>query len=202
MVDRLTAFALDPAAPRRYRNPPPGGQDRPSGNGAELSPRERDVLRLLAGGESNGQIAAALGLSINTVERHVSNLYRKIDARGRADATAWAVRRGLAYDRGASLTDFRHRSMTGLREDENAAEADDDGMTASHRLLPAPTDYLRDRGPGSIDAPPRRPNRRPQPTHGGHPLVPALGVLRHVGRSLRHGVRDSRRRPPDSPAGS
>jgi DNA-binding CsgD family transcriptional regulator len=53
------------------------------------------VLRLLAAGESNAQIARQLGLSIHTVERHVANLYRKIGARGRADATAYAVRRGL-----------------------------------------------------------------------------------------------------------
>jgi DNA-binding CsgD family transcriptional regulator len=51
---------------------------------------------VLAGGDSNGQIAAQLGLSINTVERHVVNLYRKIDARGRAEATAWAIRHGVA----------------------------------------------------------------------------------------------------------
>jgi DNA-binding NarL/FixJ family response regulator len=54
------------------------------------------VLRLIAGGETNAEIAHRLGLSVNTVERHVSNLYRKIDARGRADATAFAVRRGIA----------------------------------------------------------------------------------------------------------
>ena len=86
VVDRLTAFALDPGAPGPAT----------SGRATELSAREREVLRLLASGETNGQIAALLGISINTVERHVSNTYRKIDARGRADATAWAVRRGLA----------------------------------------------------------------------------------------------------------
>jgi pimeloyl-ACP methyl ester carboxylesterase/DNA-binding CsgD family transcriptional regulator len=86
VVDRLTAFALDPGAPAPAT----------AGHATELSAREREVLRLLASGESNRQIAALLGISINTVERHVSNLYRKIDARGRADATAWAVRRGLA----------------------------------------------------------------------------------------------------------
>ena len=59
-------------------------------------PRELAVLRLLAAGETNGQIAATLGISINTVERHVSNLYRKIDVRGRAEATAWAIRHDLA----------------------------------------------------------------------------------------------------------
>src|SRR5215471_13112214 len=61
-----------------------------------LSRRELEVLRLLAGGESNAQIARRLGLSTHTVERHVANLYRKIGARGRADATAYALRSGLA----------------------------------------------------------------------------------------------------------
>src|SRR5437773_3845426 len=60
--------------------PPPGG----------LSRREREVLRLLAAGESNRQIARRLGLSPHTVERHVANRYRKVGARGRADATAYA----------------------------------------------------------------------------------------------------------------
>lgn len=72
----------------------PAGVSRPSGAG--LTARELEVLRLVAAGASNGEIAATLGLSINTVERHLSNIYRKIDARGRADATAYAIRRGLA----------------------------------------------------------------------------------------------------------
>jgi DNA-binding CsgD family transcriptional regulator/pimeloyl-ACP methyl ester carboxylesterase len=93
VVDRLVAFVKDPAAPptavevRRAR---------PVQGSGDLSPREVEVLRLLAGGESNSQIAARLGISINTVERHVGNVYRKIDARGRADATAWAIRNGVA----------------------------------------------------------------------------------------------------------
>lgn len=89
VVDRLIEFTVDPAAPARATRVASAG---PAG----LSKRERDVLRLIAAGESNGQIAAALGLSINTVERHVSNTYRKIDARGRAEATAWAIRHGVA----------------------------------------------------------------------------------------------------------
>ncbi len=67
-----------------------------TGSAAALSPRERQVLRLVAAGESNGEIAGRLGITVNTVERHVANLYRKIDARGRADATAFAIRNGLA----------------------------------------------------------------------------------------------------------
>jgi len=66
------------------------------GPGAELTAREVEVLRLVAAGESNAEIAARLGVTINTVERHVVNVYRKIDARGRADATAFAIRNGLA----------------------------------------------------------------------------------------------------------
>lgn len=62
----------------------------------DLSPRELEVLRLVAAGDSNGEIASRLGITINTVERHVVNVYRKIDARGRADATAFAIRNGLA----------------------------------------------------------------------------------------------------------
>jgi pimeloyl-ACP methyl ester carboxylesterase/DNA-binding CsgD family transcriptional regulator len=61
-----------------------------------LTAREVEVLRHLAAGETNAEIAADLSLSVNTVERHVSNIYRKIDARGRADATAYAIRRGIA----------------------------------------------------------------------------------------------------------
>jgi DNA-binding CsgD family transcriptional regulator len=94
VVDRIIAFVRDPLA-----EPPAAAELAPiapkRGSGT-LSPREIEVLRLLASGESNGQIAARLGLSINTVERHVVNLYRKIDARGRAEATAWAIRNGVA----------------------------------------------------------------------------------------------------------
>jgi len=71
----------------------PGGPAAPYNS---LSRRELDVLRLLAAGDSNSQIARRLGLSTNTIERHVVNLYRKIDARGRVDAAAHALRNGLA----------------------------------------------------------------------------------------------------------
>jgi pimeloyl-ACP methyl ester carboxylesterase/DNA-binding CsgD family transcriptional regulator len=71
-----------------------GGRAGLASNG--LSPRELEVLQLVAAGESNSQIARRLGLSTHTVERHVANLYRKIGARGRADATAYALRNGLA----------------------------------------------------------------------------------------------------------
>jgi len=61
-----------------------------------VTARELGVLRLLAAGDSNAEIAGRLGITVHTVERHAANLYRKIGARGRADATAYALRRGLA----------------------------------------------------------------------------------------------------------
>lgn len=47
-------------------------------------------------GGSNREIAAALSISERTVNRHLTNLYIKIDAHSRADATAYAVRHGIA----------------------------------------------------------------------------------------------------------
>lgn len=61
-----------------------------------LTERETEVLRLVAGGESNKEIAGVLGLSVHTVERHLANIYAKLEVRGRAEATAIAVRSGLA----------------------------------------------------------------------------------------------------------
>jgi DNA-binding NarL/FixJ family response regulator len=63
-----------------------------------LSPREAEVLRLVARGLSNDDIAAQLVLSVRTVERHVANVYAKIGASGRtarAIATAWAHAHGI-----------------------------------------------------------------------------------------------------------
>jgi DNA-binding CsgD family transcriptional regulator len=61
-----------------------------------LSEREAEVLRLIAQGRSNREISEALVLSVRTVERHITNIYAKIGARGKADATAYALRHGLS----------------------------------------------------------------------------------------------------------
>jgi DNA-binding CsgD family transcriptional regulator len=62
---------------------------------AGLSPRELQVLGLLAQGKSAREISAELVLGVRTVERHISNIYRKIGARNRAQATAFALDHGL-----------------------------------------------------------------------------------------------------------
>ena len=69
------------------------GADGPSHG---LSPRELEVLHHLAGGRTNREIADQLGISERTVDRHVSNLYTKLDVSTRAAATAWAYEHDLA----------------------------------------------------------------------------------------------------------
>ncbi|MBR0693563.1 response regulator transcription factor [Bradyrhizobium lablabi] len=62
---------------------------------SELTPRELDVLALLAEGASNKMIARELGISVHTVKFHVGSLLDKLDATGRTDAVAHAARRGV-----------------------------------------------------------------------------------------------------------
>lgn len=76
----------------RLAVPPDASAAYPDG----LSTREVEVLHLIAAGLSNQEIADTLSISIRTVERHITNLYAKIGADGRADATAYALRHHLA----------------------------------------------------------------------------------------------------------
>ncbi len=64
--------------------------------GGSLSPRERQVLQLVADGLTNDQIAEHLGISDGTVKNHVTNIYTKLGVGARAEAVAWAWRNGLA----------------------------------------------------------------------------------------------------------
>lgn len=62
-----------------------------------LTPREVEVLRLVAMGWSSRQVARELVLSARTVERHISNIYSKIGVHTRAQAAAYALKQGLAF---------------------------------------------------------------------------------------------------------
>jgi ATP/maltotriose-dependent transcriptional regulator MalT len=61
-----------------------------------LTAREVEVLRLIAEGKSNREIGAALVLSLRTVERHMVNIYNKLDIHSKAQATAYAYTHELA----------------------------------------------------------------------------------------------------------
>jgi DNA-binding CsgD family transcriptional regulator len=64
---------------------------------AELTPRELEVLGLLAEGASNKLIARRLGVSVHTAKFHVGRLLDKLDAVGRTDAVAHAARLGVIH---------------------------------------------------------------------------------------------------------
>ena len=69
----------------------------PSEDDVPLTPRELEVLALLAEGLSNKAIARRLGISVHTAKFHVGTLMDKLDAVGRTDAVAHAVRRGVIH---------------------------------------------------------------------------------------------------------
>jgi PAS domain S-box-containing protein len=72
---------------------PPAGE--PLGEGAQLTPRQYDVVALLAEGCSTEQIADELGVSVQTVRNHVRELMRRLGVRSRIAAVATARRQGL-----------------------------------------------------------------------------------------------------------
>lgn len=76
--------------------------ERPLGT-VQLSPRERQVLTLIAGGLSNAEIAVQLGISVRTVATHVEHLLNKLDVANRAAAAAWAGINGLVRPHGPAL---------------------------------------------------------------------------------------------------
>ncbi|GAA2991142.1 response regulator transcription factor [Streptomyces fulvorobeus] len=79
LLQRFTGPARQPARP-------PGGT---------LSPREEDVVGMVARGHTNAEIAAGLHISAGTVKAHLSNIQSKLDARNRVEIAAWAWESGL-----------------------------------------------------------------------------------------------------------
>jgi predicted ATPase/DNA-binding CsgD family transcriptional regulator len=72
-----------------------GERHRPQIGWASLTPVERDVARLVAEGHTNAAIGQRLFISVNTVKKHLSHVYAKVDVGGRADLAAQVARRDL-----------------------------------------------------------------------------------------------------------
>jgi DNA-binding NarL/FixJ family response regulator len=85
MLDELKALGSTPARAE-------------SGGSETLTPRETEILTLVAAGRSNGEIGKQLFISAKTVSVHVSNILAKLGASGRTEAAAIARRRGMLGD--------------------------------------------------------------------------------------------------------
>jgi DNA-binding NarL/FixJ family response regulator len=85
LVTAATAATARPAAQPTQPEPPPDN----------LTAREVEVLRLIAAGRSNGQIAKELYVSEATVKTHINHLFAKTGVRDRAQAVRYAYRTGL-----------------------------------------------------------------------------------------------------------
>jgi predicted ATPase/DNA-binding CsgD family transcriptional regulator len=74
----------------------PPGQGRNQRRDDGLTSRQQDVVRLLADGLTNKEIAQALGVTPKTAMHHAAAIYQKLGVRGRSETVAWAIRTGIA----------------------------------------------------------------------------------------------------------
>jgi DNA-binding NarL/FixJ family response regulator len=89
----LDASMAGPVLGSYAKATPPGAEP-----AAPLSPRETEVLRLIAWGNTNKEIAARLDLSVKTVEAHKANGMRKLGMRGRIDIVRYALLQGWLHE--------------------------------------------------------------------------------------------------------
>ena len=84
---------VSPALARR-----PGGITEPPHEVDSLTDRERETLANIATGRSNEQIAAQMGISLNSVKSYIRSAYRKIGVQSRSQAVLWAVSNGVRVE--------------------------------------------------------------------------------------------------------
>lgn len=86
---------VDPALAAHLVSPYVGRSERAMGRLGLLTPREREVCRLLAYGHTNAEVARKLSISERTVETHRTNIVTKLGLRGRAELVRFAIDNGL-----------------------------------------------------------------------------------------------------------
>lgn len=118
----------------------------------QISEREREILRLVATGATNQQIAQQLNISINTVKVHLRNIFGKIGVVSRTEATLYAVRAGLV-----SLN--RSGGPVAVADDPEAAEAEIEAPAPAAISEPAPTvaEPPAEAEPSAVAEPPQEP---------------------------------------------
>jgi two-component system nitrate/nitrite response regulator NarL len=92
MTGKLIAAYRDAASPPPAALPPPAA---PPSRLESLSPREHDILRGIALGQGNKEIARSLGIAETTVKIHVQHILRKLDVSSRVQAAVIAAEHGL-----------------------------------------------------------------------------------------------------------
>ncbi len=100
LVDALTRIAGGETVVRGVSNRTSAEVER-----AALTPREAEVVGLIAAGLSNHDIASTTGLSINSVKSYIRGAYRKIHVSTRSQAVLWALRHGCVHEPSANVTD-------------------------------------------------------------------------------------------------
>ena len=88
-------FPLHPAVTHKVVDRASSGKGKTADSLGNLTPREKDVLKLLAQGQKNSEIAKTLWISEKTVKTHVSNILRKLDQPDRTNAILFAMRKKL-----------------------------------------------------------------------------------------------------------
>jgi len=94
-ADALIACIHDVLAGKTYLAPAAAAKLAEGVTRVQLTPRELTTLGLMAGGQSNKEIAGSLGISERTVKTHLSHLFEKLGVTSRTEAVRIATRRGL-----------------------------------------------------------------------------------------------------------
>ena len=88
-------FFTSSVAERVLKSYTGGGLRGESGEGSQLTPREREVIQLLAEGKANKEVADILGMSIRTAETHRTNIMRKLECHSLSDLVRYAIRNNI-----------------------------------------------------------------------------------------------------------
>jgi DNA-binding CsgD family transcriptional regulator len=95
-----------------------------------ISEREREILRLVATGATNQQIAIALNISVNTVKVHLRNIFAKIGVESRTEATVYAIRTGIVTVGETGMSPADETAPVSIQEAAAIAEAAQPPITA------------------------------------------------------------------------
>ena len=164
---------LRPPGARRAARRRRGRGERARAEADPLSDREREVLRLLALGHTNQEIAKMLYISVRTAETHRAHIMQKLRLSTRAELVRYALEHGLLDEQPSLTASVRAESCA--REDRRGRDSD---SSAREAVLGAGLDEELRRPRSPRDALPRRPRASPRPLEHDVRLVVVVRLLR------------------------